>query len=63
MIVCGDITQIDLPRGVPSGLVDAKRLFSGIDDIGVVELGEADVVRHPLVRRIVAAYAAETARA
>ena len=57
MIVNGDVTQIDLPRGVHSGLLDAPRLFSGVDDIGIVELGEADVVRHPLVGRIVRAYA------
>ncbi len=57
MIVNGDVTQIDLPRGVHSGLLDAPRLFSGVDDIGIGELGEADVVRHPLVGRIVRAYA------
>jgi phosphate starvation-inducible protein PhoH and related proteins len=56
MIVNGDITQVDLPRGVRSGLADAERIFSGIDDIGVVKLTESDIVRHPLVAKIVAAY-------
>jgi phosphate starvation-inducible PhoH-like protein len=57
MIVTGDVTQIDLPRGVHSGLLDAGTLFGGIGDIAIVELDIADVVRHPLVGKIVAAYA------
>jgi phosphate starvation-inducible protein PhoH and related proteins len=57
MIVNGDATQIDLPPGVRSGLFDADRLFVGIDDVGVVHLTEEDVVRPPLVARIIAAYA------
>ena len=57
MIVNGDVTQIDLPRGVRSGLLDVPNLFTGIDDIGIVEFDESDVVRHPLVGRIVRAYA------
>ena len=57
MIVTGDVTQIDLPRGVRPGLLDAPKLFAGIDEIGIVELDEADVVRRPLVGKIVAAYA------
>jgi phosphate starvation-inducible PhoH-like protein len=56
MVVNGDDTQIDLPRGARSGLLDAERLFEGIDDIGIVRLDESDVVRHPLVGRIIAAY-------
>src|SRR6202166_760397 len=56
MVVTGDDTQIDLPRGQRSGLLDVERLFEGVDDIGVVRLDESDVVRHPLVGRIVAAY-------
>ena len=56
MVVNGDDTQIDLPRGARSGLLDAERLFAGIDDIGIVRLDESDVVRHPLVGRIIAAY-------
>jgi len=57
MIVNGDATQIDLPPGVRSGLGDVDRLFDAIDDVGIVHLGEADIVRPPLVARIVAAYA------
>lgn len=57
MVVNGDVTQIDLPPGVRSGLVDAPALFTGIDAIQVVELTDTDVVRHPLVSEIVRAYA------
>jgi len=57
MIVTGDVTQVDLPRGSTSGLFDAERLFGDIDDIGIVQLDESDVVRHPLVGKIVGAYA------
>jgi phosphate starvation-inducible PhoH-like protein len=56
MIVTGDDTQIDLPRGARSGILDVERLFTGIDDVGIVRLDQTDVVRHPLVGRIVAAY-------
>jgi phosphate starvation-inducible PhoH-like protein len=56
MIVNGDVTQIDLPRGVHSGLLDVPRLFADVQDIGIVELTEDDVVRHPLVGRIIRAY-------
>ncbi|HEY4442443.1 MAG TPA: PhoH family protein [Candidatus Elarobacter sp.] len=56
MVVNGDDTQIDLPRGQRSGLLDVERLFEGIEDVGFVRLDETDVVRHPLVGRIVAAY-------
>jgi len=57
MIVNGDITQIDLPGGATSGLLEAPRRFGGIPEIGIVELNETDVVRHPLVSRIIRAYA------
>ncbi len=56
MIVNGDVTQIDLPRGAPSGLLEAPALFAGIPDIAIVEMDESDIVRHPLVSKIVAAY-------
>jgi len=56
MIVTGDDTQIDLPRGQRSGILDVERLFEDVDDVGIVRLDETDVVRHPLVGRIVAAY-------
>jgi phosphate starvation-inducible PhoH-like protein len=57
MIVTGDVTQVDLPRGAASGLLDVERLFTGIDDIGTAFLDSSDVVRHPLVAKIVGAYA------
>jgi len=57
MLVTGDVTQVDLPRGVRSGLHDVATLFAGIEDIGIVNLTEVDVVRHPLVGKIVGAYA------
>ena len=56
MIVTGDPSQIDLPPGQKSGLVEAVRLLSGVEGIGHVRFSGADVVRHDLVRRIVAAY-------
>ncbi len=56
MVVTGDVTQVDLPRGVASGLVDAPRLFSDVPDVGLVTMNGSDVVRHPLVARIVDAY-------
>lgn len=57
MVVAGDITQIDLPRNVRSGLVAAKSMFEKIGDIGVVDLNETDAVRHPIIAKIVRAYA------
>ncbi len=60
MIVNGDVTQIDLPRGVHSGLLDVPRLFADVEDVGIVQLDEADVVRHPLVGRIIRAYSTFT---
>ncbi|MBC5816638.1 MAG: PhoH family protein [Candidatus Eremiobacteraeota bacterium] len=57
MIVQGDVTQIDLPRGASCGLLEAPRLFSGTGDIGIVHFNETDVVRHPLVSKIIRAYA------
>ena len=56
MIVNGDVTQIDLPPGVRSGLLDVPKLLSGVEDIAIVELGASDVVRPSLVGRIVSAY-------
>jgi phosphate starvation-inducible PhoH-like protein len=57
MIVNGDVTQIDLPSGATCGLLEAPRLFGSIGGIGIVELNESDVVRHPLVSKIIRAYA------
>ena len=59
MIVNGDVTQIDLPGGAPSGLLEAPRRFGGLPDIGIIELTDTDVVRHPLVTEIIRAYAAD----
>jgi phosphate starvation-inducible PhoH-like protein len=56
VIVAGDVTQVDLPKGVTSGLVHAFRILAGIEGISLVELTEEDVVRHPLVKRIIRAY-------
>lgn len=57
MIVTGDATQIDLPRSVQSGLIQALRILHDIPGIGKVEFGKKDIVRHALVQRIVEAYA------
>jgi len=56
MIITGDITQIDLPKGVESGLRVANRLLKTINEIAFVYLEESDVVRHPLVQKIIHAY-------
>jgi phosphate starvation-inducible PhoH-like protein len=56
MIITGDITQVDLARGETSGLVDAVATLDGIPGIGMVELSQADIVRHKLVHNIVQAY-------
>ncbi len=56
IVVTGDITQLDLPPQTTSGMTDAVRRLSGIDDVGVVELTGRDIVRHRLVREIVKAY-------
>lgn len=57
MVVTGDSTQVDLPSGVPSGLVDAMDRLSGVRGVGMVELERVDIVRHKLVQSIVNAYA------
>jgi phosphate starvation-inducible PhoH-like protein len=56
LILTGDVTQIDLPRGKKSGLREAERILRGIPEIGFVYLTEQDVVRHPLVQKIILAY-------
>jgi phosphate starvation-inducible PhoH-like protein len=55
-VVTGDITQIDLPPGRISGLVEALKVVGGIDGIGTIYFDERDVVRHTLVQHIVKAY-------
>lgn len=56
IVVTGDITQIDLPRGVPSGLADAVRILRDVPDIAIHNLSEKDIVRHSLVQKIIKAY-------
>jgi len=61
-VVTGDLTQIDLPRGNRSGLTEAREILSAVRGIAFTEFGREDVVRHPLVARIVEAYDRESAR-
>jgi phosphate starvation-inducible PhoH-like protein len=56
MVITGDPSQVDLPSGQKSGLVEALAVLDGVSGIGVTRFSEQDVVRHPLVGRIVAAY-------
>jgi phosphate starvation-inducible PhoH-like protein len=55
-VVTGDVSQIDLPRGTDSGLIDAERVLRRVRGIAMTHFTSADVVRHPLVARIVEAY-------
>ncbi len=55
-VVTGDVSQVDLPKGTDSGLIDAQRVLSGVNGIAFTQFTAADVVRHPLVARIVEAY-------
>ena len=57
-VITGDITQIDLPKGQKSGLVNVRNVLRGVDGISFTHFGSRDVVRHPLVQKIVEAYAA-----
>ncbi|MBR6712537.1 MAG: PhoH family protein [Selenomonadaceae bacterium] len=56
MVITGDLSQIDLPRGVQSGLVEAVEILNNVRGVGIAELTSADVVRHEVVSRIVEAY-------
>ena len=56
IVITGDVTQIDLPDGKPSGLREAMRVLKNVEGIGICELTNADVVRHVMVQRIVEAY-------
>ena len=56
MIITGDITQIDLPRGVESGLIKALKILKGVKGISFIHLTAMDVVRHPVVQRIIERY-------
>ena len=55
-VITGDITQIDLPDGKKSGLVQAAKILENIDDIAIIKLSKSDVVRHKLVQKIIEAY-------
>ncbi len=57
VVVTGDITQTDLPSDQPSGLAESQEIMAGVEGVAFVHLQERDVVRHPLVRRVIAAYA------
>lgn len=56
VVVTGDITQIDLPRGKASGLKNVLKILDGVKGIDIIYLGKKDIVRHPLVQRIITAY-------
>jgi phosphate starvation-inducible PhoH-like protein len=59
MIITGDRTQVDLPKGVKSGLIVAEDILKGVSGLSFVHLEQSDVVRHPLVARIIQAYEKE----
>ena len=62
-VITGDVTQIDLPFGKMSGLIEAEKIISGVEGIAFIHFNERDVVRHPLVQRIVRAYETYSAQA
>jgi phosphate starvation-inducible PhoH-like protein len=61
-VVTGDTSQIDLPKGRTSGLVEAQAVLAGVEGVAFTQFTAADVVRHPLVARIVEAYDAARSR-
>ena len=56
IVVTGDVTQVDLPEGTTSGLLEARRILEGVQGLSIVEFGSEDILRHPMVQRIVDAY-------
>ena len=62
MAITGDMTQIDLPRGVTSGLVEAERILRDVKGIGFTRFTTVDVVRHPMVAKVIDAYDASAKR-
>ena len=56
MVVTGDLSQVDLPRGISSGLREASKVLEGVKGIGIVRMAPVDVIRHDVVARIVEAY-------
>jgi len=61
MVITGDVTQVDLPKGKKSGLREAERILNMISDVAFIRFQEGDVVRHSLVQKIIEAYAKEEA--
>lgn len=55
-VITGDVTQIDLPSGKKSGLVEAIKIIENVNDVGISHLSKEDIVRHPLVQKIIEAY-------
>jgi phosphate starvation-inducible PhoH-like protein len=55
-VITGDATQIDLPRNQPSGLMRSVELLRNVEGIGIIELTGSDVIRHPLVKRVISAF-------
>ena len=55
-VIAGDMTQIDLPAHITSGMVDALRLLEGVDGLAFTHLASTDVMRHPIVQKIIDAY-------
>ena len=62
IVITGDVTQIDLPADKVSGLREAMRVLKGVEGIAIMRLGEADVVRHAMVQKIIKAYEADEQR-
>lgn len=62
MVITGDVTQIDLPRGKKSGLMEADRILKQVEEIGFIYFDEQDVVRHSLVQKIIVAYTEDAER-
>jgi phosphate starvation-inducible PhoH-like protein len=60
MVITGDLTQIDLPSGQRSGLAEAVDILNGVPGIAITRFTDQDVVRHPLVGRIIRAYDAKS---
>jgi phosphate starvation-inducible protein PhoH and related proteins len=61
-VITGDVTQIDLPAGATSGLVEARDLLRGVEGITFIHFTDRDVVRHPLVQDIIRAYESRRTR-
>jgi phosphate starvation-inducible PhoH-like protein len=61
-VITGDVTQVDLPQGKRSGLIEAERILSNLEGIEFIYFTEKDVVRHKLVQMIIKAYEEHTKR-